>query len=221
MGSEYRDFIMETFSDIACMVARWYHFETRVLNLQDPALVNIQDDIGSFKEYLTELFFLAQNIAATIHIYTNSKRIERFGNPRTSQVYRRCKQLIIVTLGQRITARKTEWQDLLKGLKTVESKCKTCTEVIDLESKFQENNGKILSWITTEQKLVHQRTRERLGVDEVYQHCGEWLFQTAEYCEWKEFREASKSILWLRGTGMWFPRGGENPLISGSCLHAL
>ena len=70
MGLEHRDFIIESFSDITCMVARWYHFETRVLNLQDPALINIQDDIGSFKEQLTELFFLAQNIAASIYMYT-------------------------------------------------------------------------------------------------------------------------------------------------------
>jgi hypothetical protein len=101
-----------------------------------------------------------------------------------------------------MTAKKVEWQDRLRSLKNTESWCKACKELIDAESKFQRDNASILAWITmTDQKRDHELQRERLGVDTIYSTCGQWLFETSEYRGWKEAQDASKSVLWLKGTG--------------------
>jgi hypothetical protein len=113
-----------------------------------------------------------------------------------------CNQLKFESLGNRLAAKKTKWQSRLKGLKNTESLCKAYKETIDSESKFQENNAKILAWITkVDQKRDHKLLRQRLGIDKVYKDCGKWLFGNAEYRRWKNGEHASKPVLWLRGTG--------------------
>lgn len=104
--------------------------------------------------------------------------------------------------GQRIIAKKVEWQNTLKHLKRTESLCKTWKEMIDSESKFQKDNGSILAWITTTNpKRDHDLLCKRLGVTGIYGDCGKWLFEDSVYRGWRGARNASKSVLWLRGTG--------------------
>lgn len=79
LGLEYRDFIIETFSGIICMMARWHYFEIRVLNLQDPTLIEVQADIERLKRRLTDLFSGLLNLAASISKYTRCNGLERFG----------------------------------------------------------------------------------------------------------------------------------------------
>ena len=115
----------------------------------------------------------------------------------------RCNKLIIVLLGRRIfKAPKEKWVSPLKELKNTDSLCKTYRETIDTESRFRKENASILAWITkTDQRQDHKLLREKLGLDDTYQHCGQWLFETARYADWKDFRDASKCVLWLKGPG--------------------
>jgi hypothetical protein len=73
---------------------------------------------------------------------------------------------------------------------------------MDAESKFEKDNGSILNWITpTWPKRDHDLLCVRLGVNDAYRDCGKWLFEDPGYRGWKETRDASKSVLWLKGTG--------------------
>ena len=91
---------------------------------------------------------------------------------------------------------------MLALVKSTVSECEACKEVMDAESRFQKDNAGILAWITTtDQKQDHKDLRRNLRIHDVYRDCGKWLFENAEYCAWKEARDASKSVLWLSGTG--------------------
>jgi len=94
--------------------------------------------------------------------------------------------------------------------------------MIDAESKFEKDNGSILNWITTTwPKRYHDLLCQRLGVNDTYGDCGKWLFEHSAYRGWKEARDASKPVLWLRGTGrqysrlQWFPFKDANVHHSG------
>ncbi|ERF72750.1 hypothetical protein EPUS_04803 [Endocarpon pusillum Z07020] len=180
-GLEYRELVIEIFSDITCMMMRWYHFETRLFNQHDPSLINTKDQIDALKGRLTDLFFAALKLAATIYKYLDGHMALR--------------------LGRRLIADKVKWQNMLKELRAIEAQCKACKEVMDAESKFQKDNASILAWITnTNQKRDHELLRASLGIDKVYKDCGKWLFITPEYHNWKKGRPASKPVLWLKGT---------------------
>jgi hypothetical protein len=62
------------------MTMRWYHFETRFMNLRDPSLIKIQTNIQNLPKDLTDMFFQVLDLAASIHMYLNSPGIQRFGN---------------------------------------------------------------------------------------------------------------------------------------------
>lgn len=61
------------------MMARWYHFETRLLNLHDPTLNEVQANIERLKAHLTDLFSRVLNLAASICVYTTSNGREKLG----------------------------------------------------------------------------------------------------------------------------------------------
>ncbi|KAF7512647.1 hypothetical protein GJ744_000908 [Endocarpon pusillum] len=180
-GLEHRELIIEIFCDIACMVLRCYHFETRFLNPPDPFLIMIQGDIETLKGRITDLFVEALKLAATTQMYLNASGPKR--------------------LVDRILAKRVVWQDELIKLRSIDAWCKARKEVMDAESKFQKDNASILGWITkTDQKQEHKALRYDLGIDNVFRDCGMWLFATPEYRSWKEARDASRPVLWLRGT---------------------
>lgn len=63
------------------MMTGWYHFETRILNLRDPTLSRIQEDIGGLRGYLTDLFFQGFHLASSITHYVGQNGLEKFGKP--------------------------------------------------------------------------------------------------------------------------------------------
>ena len=65
------------------MTIRWYHFETRVLNLHDPTLIEIQADVERLRSKIKELFFQVLRLAASILAYTSKTRPEKFGSVHT------------------------------------------------------------------------------------------------------------------------------------------
>jgi hypothetical protein len=62
------------------MTMRWYHYETRFMNLLDPSLHKIQASIQRLPNDLTHLFFQLLDLASSIHIYLNRPGIQKFGN---------------------------------------------------------------------------------------------------------------------------------------------
>lgn len=64
------------------MVSRWYHFDTRLLDLDDPGLDNIGAQTKNIRVDITKLFYQALKLIASVFLYTKKtprKELKNFG----------------------------------------------------------------------------------------------------------------------------------------------
>jgi hypothetical protein len=113
------------------------------------------------------------------------------------------------------------WQDLLKGIQTVDKQCTEYAQAFDikhhrhgmesiqdkLDEALQELrredvlNEKILSWVSNTEEISVDHDRIGGKLTDSYKGSGGWLFSHPKYQAWGSSENKETSILFLRGPG--------------------
>ena len=92
-----------------------------------------------------------------------------------------------------------EWKNMQAEIKSRETNCNNIKNLIALEKENQEQEMKILKWISSHDiRGSLQNVLERTGIEMKYSARCQWILNHTKFEEWS--RQGNSSVLWLKGT---------------------